>query len=160
MEVEIFCVSLVPSSQILAAGATVQILLFAMVDILYFLFKLKYWLFLSVSWQPSSNSMHLMHIHGLKLSVRDGEEQLILFSCSSGTNIVRPSIVIDSQIYPRLATNIIVSSMLVLGGSATVTDLTGMNTIAVSTLIVSSCSCLVGSCRLVFSFHLASPSTW
>jgi Na+/proline symporter len=31
-----------------------------------------------------------------------------------------------------LATNIIVSSMLVLGGSATVTALTGMNTIAVS----------------------------
>jgi hypothetical protein len=30
-----------------------------------------------------------------------------------------------------LATNIIVSSMLVLGGSATVTDLTGMSTIAV-----------------------------
>lgn len=33
-----------------------------------------------------------------------------------------------------LATNIIVSSMLVLGGSATVTDLTGMSTIAVSTV--------------------------
>ncbi|KAG6847031.1 hypothetical protein H0H93_010527, partial [Arthromyces matolae] len=32
-----------------------------------------------------------------------------------------------------LATNIIVSSMLILGGSATVTDLTGMSTIAVST---------------------------
>ena len=32
----------------------------------------------------------------------------------------------------RLATNIIVSSMLILGGSATVTDLTGMHTIAVS----------------------------
>jgi hypothetical protein len=32
----------------------------------------------------------------------------------------------------RLATNIIVSSMLILGGSATVTDLTGMSTIAVS----------------------------
>lgn len=31
----------------------------------------------------------------------------------------------------RLATNIIVSSMLILGGSATVTDLTGMSTIAV-----------------------------
>lgn len=30
-----------------------------------------------------------------------------------------------------LATNVIVSSMLVLGGSATVTDLTGMSTIAV-----------------------------
>ena len=33
--------------------------------------------------------------------------------------------------FARLATNIIVSSMLLLGGSATVTDLTGMNTIAV-----------------------------
>jgi undecaprenyl pyrophosphate phosphatase UppP len=31
----------------------------------------------------------------------------------------------------RLATNIIVSSMLILGGSATVTSLTGMSTIAV-----------------------------
>ena len=31
-----------------------------------------------------------------------------------------------------LATNVIVSSMLILGGSATVTALTGMNTIAVS----------------------------
>ena len=30
-----------------------------------------------------------------------------------------------------MATNIIVSSMLILGGSATVTSLTGMNTIAV-----------------------------
>jgi hypothetical protein len=36
---------------------------------------------------------------------------------------------------PRLATNIIVSSMLILGGSATVTDLTGMSTIAVSDLL-------------------------
>jgi hypothetical protein len=34
----------------------------------------------------------------------------------------------------RLATNIIVSSMLILGGSATVTDLTGMSTIAVGIL--------------------------
>jgi len=34
-----------------------------------------------------------------------------------------------------LATNIIVSSMLILGGSATVTDLTGMNTIAACFLI-------------------------
>jgi hypothetical protein len=41
MEVEIFCVFLVPSSQIFAAGATVQILLFAMVGILYFLLKFK-----------------------------------------------------------------------------------------------------------------------
>ena len=36
MEVEIFYPFLVLSSQILAAGATVQILLFAMVEILYF----------------------------------------------------------------------------------------------------------------------------
>lgn len=34
-----------------------------------------------------------------------------------------------------LATNIIVSSMLILGGSATVTDLSGMNTIAACFLI-------------------------
>jgi len=34
-----------------------------------------------------------------------------------------------------LATNIIVSSMLILGGSATVTDLTGMSTIAACFLI-------------------------
>lgn len=37
-----------------------------------------------------------------------------------------------------LATNIVVSSMLCLGGSATVTDLTGMNTIAVSVRRVGS----------------------
>lgn len=37
-----------------------------------------------------------------------------------------------------LATNIIVSSMLILGGSATVTDLTGMSTIAVRLLITIS----------------------
>ena len=34
-----------------------------------------------------------------------------------------------------LATNLIVSSMLVLGGSATVTDLTGMSTVAACFLI-------------------------
>ena len=34
-----------------------------------------------------------------------------------------------------LATNIIVSAMLILGGSATVTDLTGMNTLAACFLI-------------------------
>jgi hypothetical protein len=39
-----------------------------------------------------------------------------------------------------LATNIIVSSMLILGGSATVTSLTGMNTIAVCRLL----NCTVG----------------
>jgi len=38
-------------------------------------------------------------------------------------------------IHYRLATNIIVSSMLILGGSATVTDLSGMNTIAACFLI-------------------------
>jgi len=36
-----------------------------------------------------------------------------------------------------LSTNFIVSTMLVLGGSATVTDLTGMSTIAACFLIVS-----------------------
>lgn len=37
-----------------------------------------------------------------------------------------------------LATNVIVSSMLILGGSATVTSLTGMNTIAVSNHAIRS----------------------
>lgn len=37
----------------------------------------------------------------------------------------------DFSLRISLATNIIVSSMLILGGSATVTDLTGMSTIAV-----------------------------
>lgn len=36
-----------------------------------------------------------------------------------------------ADVYTSLATNIIVSSMLILGGSATVTSLTGMNTLAV-----------------------------
>lgn len=40
----------------------------------------------------------------------------------------------SAEIVSRLATNIIVSSMLILGGSATVTDLTGMSTLAVSAL--------------------------
>lgn len=40
-----------------------------------------------------------------------------------------------------LATNIIVSSMLILGGSATVTDLTGMSTLAV---------CDNTSCKICF----------
>jgi len=34
-----------------------------------------------------------------------------------------------------LATNIIVSSMLILGGSATVADLTGISTLAVSPIV-------------------------
>jgi urea-proton symporter len=40
-----------------------------------------------------------------------------------------------TYVWFRLATNIIVSSMLILGGSATVTDLTGMSTIAACFLI-------------------------
>ena len=92
--------------------------------------------------------------------MRDGEKQLILFSCSLGKNIAHPSIFINSLTQPSLATNIIVSAMLVLGGSATVTDLTGMNTIAVGPLIVSSCACLIGGHRPVSSFHLASLFTW
>lgn len=43
-----------------------------------------------------------------------------------------PQIYAHSHSTDRLATNIIVSSMLILGGSATVTALTGMNTVAVS----------------------------
>lgn len=50
-----------------------------------------------------------------------------LWVCMTGTFPERCLIPLLS-----LATNIIVSSMLILGGSATVTDLTGMNTIAVS----------------------------
>jgi hypothetical protein len=58
---------------------------------------------------------------------------------------------IDLQ--PSLATNIIDSSLMVLGGSATVTALTGMNTIAVrchrsSTLIDMKFL----FCRLLSSF--------
>ncbi|BEI81538.1 hypothetical protein CcaverHIS002_0206980 [Cutaneotrichosporon cavernicola] len=48
-----------------------------------------------------------------------------------------------------LATNIIVSTMLILGGSATVTDLTGMNTIAACFLIPSGVAIyvLIGGMR-------------
>ena len=77
-----------------------------------------------------------MHIRGLRLLAQDGEKQLILFSCSLGTNVDHVSIDINSPLLSSLATNIIVSSMLVLGGSATVTDLTGMNTIAVGTTLL------------------------
>ena len=62
----------------------------------------------------------------------DGEKQPTLSSCSLGMS----RRVIGSKTNPAntscsLATNIIVSSMLILGGAATVTDLTGMSTIAV-----------------------------
>jgi hypothetical protein len=43
----------------------------------------------------------------------------------------RPGVRPSPHMRGRLATNIIVSSMLILGGSATVTSLTGMSTIAV-----------------------------
>jgi urea-proton symporter len=48
-----------------------------------------------------------------------------------------------------LATNIIVSSMLILGGSATVTDLTGMSTIAVRLHLSYSSIVLIVLYRLV-----------
>lgn len=54
-----------------------------------------------------------------------------------------------------LATNVIVSSMLVLGGSATVTDLTGMSTIAVSTLESIKNNIISPKSRRAFSFPLA-----
>ena len=74
-----------------------------------------------------------MPTHGSRLSVPDGEEQLISSFCSLGmSDHIFGRKIGSANILCSLATNIIVSSMLVLGGSATVTDLTGMNTIAVS----------------------------
>lgn len=59
--------------------------------------------------------------------------------CSLGVHVlwvraaIPPNFTLVDRIHDAsLATNIIVSSMLILGGSATVTSLTGMNTIAVS----------------------------
>jgi len=73
-----------------------------------------------------------MPTHFSRLSVPDGEEQLISCFCSLGvSDRLLWSKIGSANILRSLATNIIVSSMLVLGGSATVTDLTGMNTIAV-----------------------------
>lgn len=61
------------------------------------------------------------------------------FSSSSGQSSLKTGIpsgsIFNGCIFLRLATNIIVSSMLILGGSATVTDLTGMSTIAACFLI-------------------------
>ncbi len=72
-----------------------------------------------------------MHILGWKLSQRDGEHLRIVSSCSSGEFGTVYYYYRKYSKASRLATNIIVSSMLILGGSATVTDLTGMSTIAV-----------------------------
>ena len=77
--------------------------------------------------------MPLAHIHGSKSSLHAGVPSHTWYLCSSGTkyDVTRCRIYTHGAIY-SLATNIIVSSMLILGGSATVTSLTGMNTIAVS----------------------------
>lgn len=59
-----------------------------------------------------------------------------------------------------LATNIIVSSMLILGGSATVTDLTGMHTIAVRSPGYCACPYFdISHARPASSFRLVSPFT-
>ncbi|QRV79474.1 urea active transporter 1 [Ceratobasidium sp. AG-Ba] len=81
------------------AGATIQVLLFAMLAA-----KLKL---------NSPNAHTFLEIIGARWGT--GAHLIFLFF--------------------GLATNIIVSSMLILGGSATVTDLTGMNTIAACFLI-------------------------
>ncbi|CAE6398935.1 unnamed protein product [Rhizoctonia solani] len=81
------------------AGATIQVLLFAMLAA-----KLKL---------NSPNAHTFLEIIG----ARWGTAAHLIF------------------LFFGLATNIIVSSMLILGGSATVTDLTGMNTIAACFLI-------------------------
>ncbi|KAG8710710.1 hypothetical protein FRC08_016815 [Ceratobasidium sp. 394] len=81
------------------AGATIQVLLFAMLAA-----KLKL---------NSPNAHTFLEIIG----TRWGTAAHLIF------------------LFFGLATNIIVSSMLILGGSATVTDLTGMNTIAACFLI-------------------------
>lgn len=80
--------------------------------------------------------MHRMRIPFWKSLQRDGEQLHIWFSCFSGTScFLDQDNDNDNLAYcnSSLATNIIVSSMLILGGSATVTDLTGMSTIAVWT---------------------------
>lgn len=82
-----------------ASGATIQVLLFAMIAA-----KLK---------------LHAPYCHTFLeiIRARWGAVAHIVF------------------LFFGLATNIIVSTMLILGGSATVTDLTGMNTIAACFLI-------------------------
>ncbi|ORX36710.1 putative urea transporter [Kockovaella imperatae] len=82
-----------------ASGATIQILLFAMIAS-----KLK---------QNAPNCHTFLEI----IRARWGKAAHLTF------------------LFFGLATNIIVSTMLILGGSATVTDLTGMNTIAACFLI-------------------------
>ena len=83
--------------------------------------------------------MPLEHTLGSRSSGLDGVDLRIFSFWSSGELDIEdcPSILIP---HLSLATNIIVSTMLVLGGSATVTDLTGMNTILVSAPTDSSCA--------------------
>jgi len=72
---------------------------------------------------------------GLRSLVFVGEKLLTSFSSSSGEFLFELNLQRAFNMCIRLATNIIVSSMLILGGSATVTDLSGMNTIAACFLI-------------------------
>lgn len=66
----------------------------------------------------------------------------------------------SAEIVSRLATNIIVSSMLILGGSATVTDLTGMSTLAVSAQTNDDQGRLTHSNRHVSLYLWVWWSTW
>ena len=95
--------------------------------------------------------MPLEHTLGSRSSGLDGVDLRIFSFCSSGELGIEddPSILTPPL---SLATNVIVSTMLVLGGSATVTDLTGMNTILVSAPTDSLCAyaSIVG-CQGMFS---------
>ena len=101
--------------------------------------------------QLSWSLTHLTLTLGWRSWVSDGGKRPILSLCSSGMQSIFLSQAVKSCLCSRLATNIIVSSMLILGGSATVTDLTGMSTIAVS---VTCYSCELFNDR--FNFRLVS----
>ena len=100
-----------------------------------------------------------MLTRGSKLWALVGVHLRISFSCSLGEfRAAREVAPIHLNPDTSLATNIIVSSMLILGGSATVTALSGMSTIAVSGGSHSDLTRLierVWCCRLVSSFRLA-----
>ncbi|KAJ7910497.1 urea transporter [Mycena leptocephala] len=103
------------AAMVVWAGATIQVLLFAMVK---------------VSASETEAKRPYAHTWLEVVGARWGKPAHLIF------------------MFFGLATNIIVSSMLVLGGSATVTDLTGMSTIAACFLIPLGVSIyvVVGGC--------------